>query len=71
MDLLNVACFVQSICALMIVCKLKIRHILTNLVNLTLNERLKNSTAISKRSFKTVKNELHKAAARKKRAEEQ
>ncbi|AYP98297.1 hypothetical protein DVR01_02295 [Limosilactobacillus fermentum] len=32
---------------------------------------LADTTCISKRSFKTVKNELHKAAARKKRAEEQ
>ncbi|MCD5423880.1 hypothetical protein [Limosilactobacillus fermentum] len=32
---------------------------------------LADATCISKRSFKTVKNELHKAAARKKRAEEQ
>lgn len=32
---------------------------------------LADAACISKRSFKTVKNELHKAAARKKRAEEQ
>lgn len=32
---------------------------------------LADTACISKRSFKTVKNELHKAAARKKRAEEQ